>query len=130
MVTASDLDRGSSFLYHGEVLRVSRKEVVAVGTHSHTKLKFFCKPLLGGGEKVITLAHQDKVEKIDAPKKTGSVLAKLADKLQIMDSHSYETLDAEAADKDLLDQISEGDSVIFVDYAGKAVVVEKTTERG
>jgi translation elongation factor P/translation initiation factor 5A len=129
MVTASDLDRGSSFQHHGEILRVVRKEVVAVGTHSHTKLKFFCRPLLGGGEKVVTLAHNDKVEIVEARKKSASILAKLPDRVQIMDSHTYETIDAEVADKELLDQLKEGDNVIFVDYAGKAVVVEKVTER-
>jgi translation elongation factor P/translation initiation factor 5A len=129
MSTASDLERGSSFLYHGEVLRVVRKEVVAVGTHSHTKLKFFCRPLFGGGERAITLAHQDKVEKVEAMKKTASIISKLPDKVQIMDTHSYETIDAEVADKELLEELKEGDFVIFVDYAGKAVVVEKTTER-
>lgn len=124
MATASDLNRGSSFEYKGEILRVVRKEVVAVGTHSHTKLKFFARPIFGGGEKSITLAHQDKVEIVDIQKKNGSVVAKLPDKVQVMDSHSYEMLDAEA-EPDIMQELKEGDNVIFVEFKGKIVIVEK-----
>ena len=124
MSSASDLDRGSAFEYRGELLKVARKEVIAVGTHSHTKLKFFVRPLFGGGEKVITLAHNDKVEILDVKKKTGTVVAILPDKVQIMDSHTYETLDADI-EPELLEQLREGAEVIFVDYQGKVKVVEK-----
>lgn len=124
MATAADLDRGSSFELKGEILRVSRKEVVAVGTHSHTKLKFFVRPLFGGGEKVLTLAHNDKVEIVDVQKKSGSVIAKLPDSVQVMDSRTYDTLDA-SVEPELLEQLKEGDNVIFVDYKGTVRVVEK-----
>ncbi|MFH0979122.1 MAG: hypothetical protein V1837_07540 [Candidatus Woesearchaeota archaeon] len=127
MASASDLDRGSTFEYKGETLKVVRKELVAVGTHSHTKMKFFVKPLFGGGEKIITLAHNDKVEIVEARKKVASVIAKLQDRVQIMDSHTYEMLDAECEPM-LLEQITEGDNIIFVDYKGKVVVVEKSNK--
>jgi translation elongation factor P/translation initiation factor 5A len=124
MASASDLDRGSAFEYKGEVLKVVRKEVVAVGTHSHTKLKFFVRPLFGGGEKVLNLAHNDKVEIVDVRKKFATVVAKLADKVQIMDSHTYETIDADV-EPELMEQLKEGDEIIFVDFKGKVTVVEK-----
>ncbi len=124
MATAADLDRGSAFEYKGELLKVVRKEVVAVGTHSHTKLKFYVKPLFGGGEKVVTLAHNDKVEIVDIKKKSGTIIAKLQDKVQVMDSHTYETLDVDI-EPELMEQLKEGDEIIFVDYKGKVKVVEK-----
>ncbi|MBI3035555.1 hypothetical protein HYY71_04485 [Candidatus Woesearchaeota archaeon] len=43
MPTASELERGSYFIYNGEPVRVLRKEVIVVGTHSHSKLKFYSK---------------------------------------------------------------------------------------
>lgn len=123
MGTASELKKGDSFEYKGETLRVMKKEVVVYGTHSHSKLKLFCQPVFGGGEKTLTMMHHDKVEILDIKKKTGSIIAKLPDKLQIMDSYTYETLDAEAKEE-VLNEANEGDGVIFVDYGGKAKILE------
>lgn len=122
MATASDLNRGSAFIHQGEPVKVVRKELVAVGTHSHTKLKLYIRPVFGGGEKTLTLGHQDKVELVDIPKLTATVISKSP--LQIMDAHTYETFDAEA-DKGLLEQINENDEVIFVNYQGKVKILEK-----
>ncbi len=123
MGAASDLKKGESFEYKGEILRVIKKEVVVYGTHSHSKLKLYVQPVFGGGEKTITLMHHDKVENLDIKKKTGQVIAKLLDKLQVMDTHSYETFDGEAKEE-ILSEAKEGDEVIFVDYSGKVKVLE------
>jgi translation elongation factor P/translation initiation factor 5A len=123
MGAASDLKKGESFEYKGEILRLMKKEVIVYGTHSHSKLKLYVQPVFGGGEKTLTMMHHDKVETLDIKKKSGSVIAKLPDKLQIMDSHTYETLDAEAKEE-ILNEVNEGDEVIFVDYGGKAKVLE------
>lgn len=123
MVTASELKKGDSFEYKGDVLRLVRKEIVAYGTHSHSKLKLFAEPIFGGGEKALTMQHHDKVDLLDVKKKNGQVIAKLSDKLQIMDTYTYETLDASAS-PDILESVNENDEVIFVDYGGKATVLE------
>jgi len=123
MVSASELKKGDTFEYKGEILRLTRKEVIACGTHSHSKLKLFADPLFGGAEKIMTLQHHDKVDILDIKKKTGQVLAKLPDKLQIMDMVTYETLDAEAS-PEIINAATENDEVIFVDYGGKAKILE------
>lgn len=125
MASAHDLNKGSCFEYKGEVLRVIKKEVVTVGTHSHTKLKLYVKPAIAdGGEKTVILAHQDKVELCEIIKKTGTVVSKTQDKVQVMDSYSYETHDSDVS-KELLDSLNEGDEVIFVEYKGIVNILEK-----
>jgi translation initiation factor 5A len=124
MGMASELKKGSAFEYKGEVLKVTRKELVTVGTHSHTKLKLFVKPLFGGGEKNMILAHNDRVEIVEASKKTATVVSKTLDKIQIMDLHTYETYDADI-DEALKQEVNEGDTIIFVDYKGKVLVLDK-----
>ena len=124
MANASELTKGSYFLVSNEPVVVTRKEVVAYGTHSHSKLKIFYKPMEGGGEKSITIGHADKVELLSIIRKTGQVIAKLPDKIQIMDSKSYETFDA-IAEPELFSNISENDEVIFVDFNGVVRVLEK-----
>ena len=125
MATASELSKGSCFRYKGDMLRVLRKELVAYGTHSHTKIKLFVQPVFGGGEKSLNLMHHDKVDLLDITKKSAQVIAKLPNKLQIMDKQSYETFDANA-NQELLNEVNEGDEVIFVDFEGDAKVIEKS----
>lgn len=122
MASASDLDRGKCFLYKGKVVKVDKKELVAYGTHCHSKLKFYVEDVFTGKQESMTMAHQDNVELVDVMKKKATVLSK--NPLQIMDIVSFETKEAEA-DPELLEQINENDIVIFVDYKGKVRVTEK-----
>ena len=124
MAVATELDRGSCFIYKGEPLRVIKKEVVVCGTHSHSKLKFYCKNALNGSECILTLAHNDKVDTIEIIRKAAQVLTKVSDKLQIMDNHSFETYEA-SVDENLFNEISEGDQVTFVEVDGRIEVIEK-----
>ncbi|MBI2541576.1 hypothetical protein HYV80_02610 [Candidatus Woesearchaeota archaeon] len=124
MPTASELEKGSYFIVNGEPVRVTRKEVVAFGTHSHSKLKIFYQPLSGGGEKSITLQHADKVDVVEIIRKLGQVISKTGGKAQIMDMVSYETLDASAA-SDIFNSLNEGDQVTFIDLKGDVKIIEK-----
>lgn len=124
MPTASELEKGNYFFVNNEPVRVTRKEVVAFGTHSHSKLKIFYQPLNGGGEKTVTLQHADKVETVEIIRKLGQVISKTDSKVQIMDMVSYETLDANAA-SDILNELNEGDQVTFIDLKGNVKIIEK-----
>jgi len=91
MASASDLKKGSDFLHGEEPMRVNRREILAYGTHSHSKLKLFIQGLTDKGEKSINLHHTDKVETVEIIRKTAQVISNTPDKIQIMDSVSYET---------------------------------------
>jgi len=121
---AKELKKGDHILYNGEILRLAKKEVVVYGTHSHTKLKLYLKGLTGGGEKVLNFFHGERVEKLDIIRKTGQVLSKGPDSVQIMDTHSFETLDG-IVDKNLLEELQEGDEVIFINHNNWVKVLEK-----
>jgi translation initiation factor 5A len=114
-MAASDLEKGKFFIYKGEVLQVMRKSLVNVGTHSHTKLVITASDLNGKKIRELVMGHNDRVEMIEVMKKKGTVLSIIGEKLQIMDSHSYETLDA-SCDKDLFSTLHEGDEITYVDY--------------
>lgn len=124
MTEAKDLKKGNYIKYNNEVLRVIKKEVVVYGTHSHSKTKLFVQGLINKGEKSINLNHHDQVEELDIIRKSAQVLSKSADKVQIMDSHSYETIDA-SADEELLNELNEGDEVTFIEVEGNARILEK-----
>ncbi|MBI2654151.1 hypothetical protein HYX02_05055 [Candidatus Woesearchaeota archaeon] len=124
MPTATELERGTYFIHNGAPVRVLRKEVIVVGTHSHSKLKIFFQGLNEKVERSVNFHHTDKVEIVDIVRKLGQVIAKTSDKIQIMDMVSYETLDANAPEE-LFNQINEGDNVTFVELKGNIQIIEK-----
>ena len=119
---AGDLERGKYFVHNGKIVKVVRKETVSVGTHSHSKLKLYIENLFGKGNKQLILEHSAKVDGADIIKKTGQIISKLGDKVQVMDSQSYETFDAELAENV---EVNEGEEVIFIDNQGQMIVLEK-----
>ena len=124
MASAVELEKGNYFIYNGEPVRVVRKEVISVGTHSHTKLKFYIQGLREKGERTAILQHSDRVDKIDIMRKQGQIISKSNSKVQIMDSISYETLDSNLP-AELADDINEGDYVTFVELNGAVEILDK-----
>jgi translation initiation factor 5A len=98
-------------LVSGEIYKILRKEVVAVGTHSHSKTKLITQNIMGGGEKVFTYSHQDKVEVPDIEHRVGQVISKSEKSVTVMDTKSYETLDVDAS-PEIIHKVKE-DSLIF-----------------
>ena len=121
---AKEANIGQWILFQNEPYQIKRKENVAFGTHSHSKTKLFLKPLSKGGVKEAIFSHTDRLEEVEIVKKTENVIAKLQNKVQIMDTVSYETFDADV-DKELLNTIKEGDEVIFINYNGVKVLEKK-----
>jgi len=124
MTEAKELRAGDYIKLNNEILKVVRKEVVAYGTHSHSKTKLFVQGLFSKGEKSVNLNHHDNVEMVDIVRKEGQVIARLPDKVQVMDSVSYETVDVDV-DDELLEELNEGDTVTFINFEGKSKVIEK-----
>ena len=124
MAIASALEKGNYFIYNGEPVRVIRKEVVAVGTHSHTKLKFFIQGLREKGERTVTFQHSDRIEKTEIMRKQGQIISKTGNKAQVMDSISYETLDSSLA-PEMAEELKEGDYVTFVELNGNVEILDK-----
>ncbi len=124
MPTASELERGNYFIYNGEPVRVLRKEVIVVGTHSHSKLKFYVQGLREKGERTVIFQHSDRVDKIEIMRKQGQVISKAGNKVQLMDNVSYETLDS-SLPAELISDINEGDMVTFVELNGRVEILDK-----
>lgn len=124
MPTASELERGNYFIYNNEPVRVIRKEVIVVGTHSHSKLKFYIQGLREKGERTVILQHSDRIDKIEITRKQGNIISKTGNKVQIMDNVSYETLDT-SLPAELISDINEGDTVAFIELNGRVEILDK-----
>ena len=124
MATATELKKGMYFLLNNQLVRVTKKEIVVYGTHSHSKLKIFYTDVKGSGEKFVNMKHEDKIEILDIIRKTGQVISKTDNSVQIMDMQSYETFDV-SIDQELLDELNENDEVIFINFNNNYQILEK-----
>lgn len=124
MVSAKEIGAGDYFKVKNDIFCVVRKELVNVGTHSHTKIKMFVQNLNGGSEKQMVYSHEDKLEGVDVVRSKGQVVLKGNNSVQIMDLFSYETVDANI-EPELLSELSEGDTVAYVDVEGRKKVLDK-----
>ena len=124
MSIASELERGNYFIYNNEPVRVLRREVIVVGTHSHSKLKFYIQGLREKGERTVIFQHSDRVDKIEIMRKQGQVISKAGNKVQLMDNVSYETLDSNLP-AELVNDVNEGDQVTFIELKGNVEIIEK-----
>lgn len=124
MAIASELERGNYFIHNNEPVRVIRKEVIVVGTHSHSKLKFYIQGLREKGERTVIFQHSDRVDKIEIMRKQGQVISKTGNKVQLMDNVSYETLDSNLP-SELISDINEGDTVTFIELNGRVEILDK-----
>lgn len=124
MPTATELERGNYFIHNNEPVRVLRKEVIVVGTHSHSKLKLYIQELNGRGERTVTFHHTDKVEIVEIIRKQGQIISKANNKVQLMDMVTYETLDS-AVTSELFNELNENDQITFVNIDGNVQILEK-----
>ncbi|MBN2454397.1 hypothetical protein JXB11_02520 [Candidatus Woesearchaeota archaeon] len=122
MKNVKELQKGEYLLNRGEPYRLVSRENVTCGTHTHTKLKLTVQGLFSGSTEVLTVMPHSNVEDVEIIRKKGQVIAKSP--LQVMDTVSYETFDANASGE-VLEGLTEGDEVTFVEFNGKVMVLEK-----
>ena len=111
-------------LHKDEPVVIKEIGLVVYGTHSHAKMKVTVGGVFSNLNETFTLPLHHKVDDIEIKKKAAQFLSKGDSSVQVMDTVSYETFDAEAG-QDVLESLSEGDMVTFVEYGGKARVLEK-----
>jgi len=124
MVSAKNIRSGDYFRLKNEIFIVVKKEVIAVGTHSHTRAKLTVKNLNGGGKRQMVYSHEDKLESVDIQRSKGQVVTKGESSMQVMDLFSYETVEA-GVEPELLAELKEGDTVKIVDIEGSKKVTDK-----
>jgi translation elongation factor P/translation initiation factor 5A len=124
MASAADIRPGEYFKLKNDIFRVIRKGLIAVGTHSHTKVTLTVQNFNGGGEKQQVYSHEDKLDTVDVKRTKAQVVLVNTTSLQVMDLYSYETVEA-TADPELIADLKEGDTVTLVEMEGRFTVTDK-----
>ena len=121
----SKLAKGKCILYNEKPYRIKDIKSVVVSKHSHTRTKVELEDIFTGAPLSLNLSPHENVREVDIPRKHGQFIARIGDDIvHVMDSFSYETFDA-AIEEELLEELTEGDEIIFVDYDNVKKVIGK-----
>ena len=123
---AKDVKQGDWIIFNREPYKVKRKETVTAGTHMHSKTKLIMQGLFSTGEKSAVYAHHDKLDEADLELSSGQIISVSGKKCQIMDSKSYEVVDADLNDDT---EAREGMTVVIAAYNGKHIIVGEARDR-
>lgn len=125
MAEISKLAKGSCIIYNEKPYRIKDIRSVVISKHSHTRTKVELEDVFTGSPLNLNLSPHDHVKEIDVPRKRGQLIAIIGEGIvHVMDTFSYETFDA-GIDNELLNELTEGDEIIFVEYDGAKKVVGK-----
>ncbi|MBW2966431.1 hypothetical protein KY342_04985 [Candidatus Woesearchaeota archaeon] len=123
MTDLKKLKKGNYIIYEGEPCVIKDLKFVVYGTHSHTKAKIELEGLFSGKKIQTSLPLHEQLQETDIIRKCATVISKQKDKIQIMDTVNFETLDANI-DSNLSEQAIEGDNVTYIQHGNSIKVIE------
>jgi translation initiation factor 5A len=123
MIEIKRLKSGSYIVHKDQPHRVLKNNIVVTGTHSHTKNKLEIQNILNDKYETLVYPPHERLEDVEITRKKAQLLAMQENQAQIMDLQSYETFNA--ALKDSLEDLNEGDEVSYIEFQGSNYILEK-----
>src|SRR4030042_6944827 len=98
IINATDVKVGTNIIIEGESCTVKKIDISKTGKHGHAKCRVECVGILTNNKKVFVVPGHERIEVPLVDKRKGQVLS-IGDKVSIMDSESFETLDVAAPEE-------------------------------
>ncbi|MEK6983410.1 MAG: translation initiation factor IF-5A [Nanoarchaeota archaeon] len=112
MVTANNVQKGSSIVLEGAACRVVDVEISKPGKHGHSKVRISAVGLVDDKKRIVVMPGHDNIEVPIIEKRTAQVLSVQGDIANVMDSETYETFDLKIPEE-FKDQLVDGSSVLY-----------------
>ncbi|MFH1072541.1 MAG: hypothetical protein V1743_03880 [Nanoarchaeota archaeon] len=127
---AREVKRKDYVIHNKEPCMVLANQIVVCGTHSHSKNRLELQGMFSAKSYELTLGQHDHVEGFQFERRKAQIIAKQEESWQIMDLLSYETFEGKPNKEnlDVLSQLSEGDKVLFLNYNGTIIILDKAKE--
>ena len=121
LVSVGSLKKGDTIIIDGVACKITDTSTSRPGKHAHAKVNMMEVGLLDGKKRNLVMPGHDKVETPIIEKKTAQVLSVAGDKVNVMDTASYETFDLDVPEE-FKDQIKEGSEVLYWVIMGSKVI--------
>ena len=123
MIHVKKLKKGDYVLYENEPCRVQKMELKVISKHSHTRAKLELLSMFSGNRYVMNLGPHETMEDVEITRRHGQFISKVGGGVQVMSMDNYEMVDAEIP-PELFEEIKEGDDVTYIEFRGRAKVLE------
>ena len=112
MITANNVQKGTSIILEGVPCRVVDVEISKPGKHGHSKVRISAVGLVDEKKRIAVMPGHDNIEVPIIEKRTAQVLSLHGDMANVMDSETYETFDLKIPEE-FKGQVVEGSSVLY-----------------
>ena len=112
MITANNVQKGTSIILEGVPCRVVDVEISKPGKHGHSKVRISAVGLIDEKKRISVMPGHDNIEVPIIEKRTAQVLSLHGEMANVMDSETYETFDLKVPEE-FKGQVVEGSSVLY-----------------
>ncbi len=121
IVDATALRVGSFVTLEGDCYMIKSMDVSKTGKHGHAKCRFEAVSLTGLKKKVMVVPGHERFEVPLIDKRKAQVLSVMDEKVSVMDSENFETLELDIPE-DLKADVKEGIVVEYWDIEGQKIL--------
>ncbi len=123
VINGTDARAGTSIMIEGEPYVVKKMDVSKTGKHGHAKARIEATGIINPNKrKVFVIPGHDKLEVPNVDKRKGQVLSVVEKKVSLMDLESFETIEIDCLDDELLPTIKENSNVEYWDVEGSKLI--------
>lgn len=123
IIEATDARTGTNIILENEPYTIKKMDVSKTGKHGHSKVRIEAVGIINNQKKVFVVPGHEKFEVPMVDKRKGQVLS-VAEKVNIMDLESFETLDVNTP-KEIKSELNANDNVEYWDIEGEKIIKRK-----
>jgi len=124
LIDATEAKVGVNIIVEGEPSTVKKVDISKTGKHGSHKCRIEAVGMLTGNKRVFVAPGHDRFEVPNVDKRRGQVLTINEEKVSLMDSESFETLEL-AVDPEVKAELVENCTVEYWDIEGSKIVKRK-----
>ncbi len=121
IVDASELRVGSYAIFDGECYVIKNVDTSKTGKHGAHKCRFDATSVIGEKKKMALFPGTARIEVPMIDKRKAQVLAKVGEKVSIMDAENFENFELPVPEE-FKEQITEGMTLEYWDVEGKKII--------
>ncbi|MBT96489.1 translation initiation factor IF-5A [Candidatus Pacearchaeota archaeon] len=123
IINATEVKVGTNIIVDGVPCAVKNIDISKTGKHGHSKCRIEAVGIINGQKKVFVVPGHERIEVPMVEKRKGQVLS-IGDKISIMDSESFETLEVPCSDE-IKSELEENSNVEYWNVEGENMTKRK-----
>lgn len=125
IIGATESRVGTNILIDGEPYTIRKIDISKTGKHGHAKCRIEAVAIMNDKRKVFVIPGHDKLEVPSVDKRKAQVLSKTDKAVTVMDLETFESIEIECSDEELLDSLEENGNCEFWDVEGQKLLKRK-----